>query len=456
MSAAYKQPCKAFASPLQIFDKPITLVCMVAAVWNGFATVPAFANTLICDNGCISSSPLLYADSPLDFWNRPVASWSDSQTTSTEALSADAMPRKEQQQHLQHLQHWRHRYEIRLTRDEKNLIVFDQYGSQHVFTPDGDYNYQAVTSNSGTLSLLGTESGSQYQWINGQRVEHLFRGSFPVTITAPGKPKISLYYHDQQLQSVREESGHLLEFFYKDAQLERVSSSTIRTGLATNAHCNASQTHTSSNESELSEYPETAESDNPDTQSNTAEQRCDTQANPVPGFGTIRPDNHVTSIDARPASCDSYFVQYYGTERGAKIEIGLRDLPPYSSMTPTVRSFPIVDFINGNELIVVRSRDLASPSFNDPLSDDALFARLMRDGAEISRLFLEPLREHGSVTATESGQTTTIENHDPLNLTLQLVIRHDMASASHWQQIERARAALQVRYGVRLEVVLIP
>jgi hypothetical protein len=126
-------------------------------------------------------------------------------------------------------------------------------------------------------------------------------------------------------------------------------------------------------------------------------------------------------------------------------------------MQTTVRSFPIIDFVNNNEWIVVRSRDLASPSFNDEETPNALFYRLMRDGREIQDRFLIPLEDEGFVTAQEQGVTTTLEaGVEPHNVILQLVIRHQIASPSHWQQIARARELLTQRYDIRLEIVIIP
>ena len=81
----------------------------------------------------------------------------------------------------------------------------------------------------------------------------------------------------------------------------------------------------------------------------------------------------------------------------------------------------------------------------------------MRDGKEIQDRFLTPMAEDGFVTAEEDGVTTTLEAMQAVqNLTLQLVIRDQIASPSHWQQIARARELLLERYDVRLEVVIIP
>ena len=126
-------------------------------------------------------------------------------------------------------------------------------------------------------------------------------------------------------------------------------------------------------------------------------------------------------------------------------------------MNATVRSFPIVDFVDGDRFIAVRSRDLSNPSFNDDSNQNALLYRLNRDGQEIFNSFIQPLDEAGSITTTENGITTKIiDDGKNRSVVLQLLIRDKIATPSHWQQIAQARENLAQRYQIVLEVVIIP
>ena len=149
-------------------------------------------------------------------------------------------------------------------------------------------------------------------------------------------------------------------------------------------------------------------------------------------------------------------MQYYGTDRGFAIESGLNLHAPYNTMQPTLRTFPVIDFIDDNALYVVTSRDLGNRTFNSPTRPDALLDQLLQDGEDIQTRFLDVLESEGSISASELGQTTTISADDVRPVVLQLVIRDGIASAAHWQQIAIAREELQRRYGITLEVVIIP
>ena len=138
---------------------------------------------------------------------------------------------------------------------------------------------------------------------------------------------------------------------------------------------------------------------------------------------------------------------------GERIETALAELAHYARYAPTVRSFPIVDFI-GAELRVVRSRDLALPSYDG--APGALYERLLRDGDDIVRQLLEPLARDGRVEVTELGRTTALGPLAGRPVVLELVVRHGFASGDQIAQIERARAALLERHGIRLRVIEIP
>jgi len=125
-------------------------------------------------------------------------------------------------------------------------------------------------------------------------------------------------------------------------------------------------------------------------------------------------------------------------------------------MLSTVRSFPVVDFINGSQMIVVKSRDLGSPTFNNVHNPNALLQQLLRDGKDIKRKFQEKLSSEGSISVTENAQTTVITAADVKSITLQVVVRDGIASHSHWQQLAQARDVLLARCGIELQIVVIP
>lgn len=320
---------------------------------------------------------------------------------------------------------WRHRFDIVITQDGPQLTVFDEQGLRHTFNANESGQYNPLSESSGTL----TKKNGEFHWTNSNAVHHKFQGSYLTEITSPDNETLRLQYTQQKLNTISNAYGDSISLNYHDNSLASLTTPDGRTVELANDVC-LTQT-----------YPET----------------CDTEQQPLANFQTNSHQSNVIRVDARPVSCESYFIEYFGTTRGSEIELGLSSHPPYRHMQTTVRSFPIIDFINGNQWIAVRSRDLASPSFNDADTPNALFYRLMRDGREIQDRFLSPLEENGFVTAEEDGVTTTLEaGVDPQNLVLQLVIRHQIASTAHWQQITRARELLAQRYNIELEVVIIP
>lgn len=326
---------------------------------------------------------------------------------------------------------WRHAYESRLTSDGNDRVIFDAFGQPHRFLRQADGRYLAATVSDGTLH----ESDGTLVWTDASGIATEFQGSFPTRLHFPDDQTLRLDYADGQLHSISDEQGEQIIIEHEDGEAPRVHLPDGRTTVLDADPC----------------LPQPTPGDATDE-----EDQCDTQANPVPGFDTIQTRPGVSTLDARPASCQSYFVEFYGTVRGEEIESGLARLPPYADMLPTNRSFPIIDFIDGNELVVVRSRDLASPSFNNPEDPEALHDRLLRDGAEIQSRFLEELQRDGAVTRTEEGRTTHIVQDPSRSISLHVLIRQNMASPEHWRQIEQARVELLQRYGIRLQVVIIP
>lgn len=186
------------------------------------------------------------------------------------------------------------------------------------------------------------------------------------------------------------------------------------------------------------------------------EQQCDIENADAHSFQAVPYTGPQMTLDARPESCESYFVQYYGTQRGFKIETGVHQYEPYSSMQSTIRTFPVIDFMDDANLYVVHSRDLGNRTFNSPSRPNALLDQLLADGEEIQTRFIDVINNEGSISAEEMGQSTTITSDQMRPVTLQLVIRDGIASADHWRQIETARVQLQARHGITLEVVVIP
>ena len=322
---------------------------------------------------------------------------------------------------------WRHSFDIVITQEGPQITVFDNLGVAHTFDPSAAGQFTPTMKNSGTLVL----NNGDFQWTNKEGVLHQFRGSYLSEITSTENDTLKLNYDNRRLSTISNAQGDSITLNYRANSLASITNPQGTTTQLSNHSCPAATT---------------SDSDN-----------CDTEQHPIPGFNLTPTQSNVVRLDARPASCESYFIEYFGTTRGSEIENGLSSLSPYRTMQSTVRSFPIVDFISGDSWIVVRSRDLASPSFNDEQTPNALFYRLMRDGKDIQDRFLTPLSDNGFVTAEEQGVTTTLEvGPNSQNVVLQLIIRDQIASSAHWEQIERARELLSQRYDIHLEVVIIP
>lgn len=325
-------------------------------------------------------------------------------------------------------QNWRHNFEIVLTKKGKQRVVFDQWGNKHVFSPTPSGDYKAQHSDSGRLNQ---NSSQHYLWTDQYNTQHLFKNSYPASIQYTGGNKLHLSYTNGLLSNVEDEPGNRLHLEYRNNKLVAL---TWPDGTV----------HPLNPPGD----PATPECDEPE--------QCDTQSNPPAGFHSGTTPEYATVLDARPGSCRSFFVEYYGTDRGDHVESGLALHPPYSQMTATVHSYPVIDFFNDERLLVVISRDLGAAGFNNPSDPDALLGRLLTDGRNIHRRFLEPLTEHGSISVTELGETTLIEALPERSLTLQLVIRHGMANEDQWAQIHQAREQLIQDYGITLEVLIIP
>lgn len=325
----------------------------------------------------------------------------------------------------------RHRYDIVLTRQGLDWVIFDELGNRHQFTQlvnttSANGGYLGTSTASGHLTVNGDEA----QWINAQGITHRFHGSLLTSISLPEGETLQLHYKKHVLDSITDPVGNAIHLVYENNQLQSISTP----------------------EGEILPTPiercDQLERAEPDV--------CDTSKNPLPDFEAKAHNASIQYLDIRPASCQSYFIDYYGAERGARIETAIANMPSYASMEQTVRSFPIIDFVNDRELISLQSRDLASPTFNDPARPNALLYQLLRDGKTMHQLIYEELKETGAIVVEESGQTTMLQNDPQHRLSLHLVVRHQMASSAQWVQIEQAREELERRYGIGLEVIVIP
>ncbi len=320
---------------------------------------------------------------------------------------------------------FRHRFDIVLTQNNSTFTIFDHQGIQHEFIKNEADVFHSPTG-SGNFFIEGNVG----HWTDNSGNHYQFQGSHLTRYSDAQGQILTMQYSNRRLSSITDENGNSVTLIYDEGELSGIRTPTDEFIDMTEHSCFL--------EDEISHD-------------------CDSETNPIPGFNNLSNHSGTTHIDIRPSSCESYFIEFFGTQRGTEVENALARASPYSSLIPTIRSYPIIDFIDGSNLIVVRSRDIANPSFNDPENPNALLYRLLRDGREIQTRFITPLIETGQVSTTEEGQTTTIQlGTTPPNITLQLVIRHQIASPAHWEQIARARSELLAKYGIVLEVVIIP
>ena len=346
---------------------------------------------------------------------------------------------------------WRHDLDIVLTLDDGDRVVRDGNQLRHVF-PTTNAAGEPTSDPRASGGEIAVRDGHPVWTRASDGADIAFRGSLPVKVTATDGRETFLRYADGRLVEVaRDGRRGTTRFAYERGRLSDV---TFPDGTAHALRVRADGTLTTRRYTAVLECdPEHPAPADAAESERDAEDRCDTASNPPPPSFTTSGVPGATRVDARPASCESYFVEHVGTERGTEIEAGLVGLPHYAGYDATVRSFPVVDFV-GRELRVVRSRDLSLPSYD--AVPDGLFDRLLRDGDDIVRGLLEPLARDGLVAASESGRTTVVLHRPERAVVLELVVRHGIASADQKGQIRRAAAELLARHGIRLRVVEIP
>lgn len=385
---------------------------------------------------------------------------------------------------------WRHEFDRVLTHDGAQRIVFDADGVQRTFvrSEEGARRFEAVETADGVLLRVG----DRYRWRRADGRVVNFEGSIPVSIEASDGSRIDLDHRDGHLVRARGGDGSVRHYRYREGRLVRVvdergnrldlalaEDGTLRLRAVPVTQPSAPESNPRPMYSQLTNLrstnprstsprptnPPFANLAQPDTEAHecqpdtaASETPCDTDLHPPPiGFGEPSDIPFAVRVDARPGSCRSYFEDYAGTARGAAIEDGLGAQRHYAAYESTVWSFPVIDFI-GAELRVVRSRDLALPSYNGsrPASGASLFDRLIRDGEDVHRYFLDPLARDGQLSVTEQGRTTSLSSGSNRPLVLEMVVRHGMASSAQIEQILRARIALRERFDIELRVIEIP
>ena len=161
-------------------------------------------------------------------------------------------------------------------------------------------------------------------------------------------------------------------------------------------------------------------------------------------------------VDIRPASCRSYFSDYPPIERGTRIQAALTRQGAMPGLSPTVRSFPHVDWVGDTELIVLHSRDLASSSLDAARRPDALYDRLLADARAVQRGLVDPLERHGTLAVRDGDSETRIDARPARRIVLTLLVRHGLASADQMRQIAAARRDIARLHGFELRVIEIP
>lgn len=339
---------------------------------------------------------------------------------------------------------WRFDFELDLVRAGTDLLVVEGDGGavRHAprrALPDGTWRWLA-TDGSGSL-IEGAAGEHSLRWPDGA-VTRFVRGRPTDTLDAEGRHRRWRYEGDRLSALVDDEAGTLA--IDRDA-----GGAAVRLRLP------------GGDELLVDGAPASAAPSAPRARPwCPADEGCDVAGSPPGEAFTTGP--HVpgaSTLDLRPASCRSYFVDYRGTGRGNRIEDAFDAVRAGRGLRHTARDFPVVDFVGADVLVSIRSRDLSSPTYANP-ARPALFDQLMRDGRDAERLLLGPLRDAGFVSASprdgERDALARIDAAPARRLVFELVIQHGVAGPDQIRQIERARAELAARHGIELRVLEIP
>jgi len=350
---------------------------------------------------------------------------------------------------------WNHSLDFRLFRDQENLELIKPDGTSLIFYPIDHELFQAKN-----LEKI-EKFNRHYHWHSNNRTT-IFYGSYPVTVRDKHST-IKLRYTNNQLDTIYDNNGNELHLSYSKMNfIDHVAPNRgepvtfqfdqfNRLASSSSAGITKHYSYTSSPPVMLCLPNEI------NAQPSISKQNCDNTTTPPPSTFTLSPQiANSIKIDLRPQSCRSYFTDYNGIKRGVELEGGMLSHPRYITLISTVRSFPIVDFIDGNVAIAVHSKDLNSKTYSSPNYPNGLYKSIVVDGKNAHEKFLEPLQEKGTVSATEKGNTTTINNNEIDSLTMELMIRAGVATPDQINQINRARLELLKRWKIKLVVVEIP
>lgn len=363
-------------------------------------------------------------------------------------------------------QGWRLNYDLLLTGDGHTRTIFDEHGRSHIFhAATKNMSSQKLhaeefipeNNNSGSLSI----DSSRYRWSrpDGSVIE--FQGSLPLKWIMQDGNILFLHYAAGRLLSVSDSSGAILSFNYNNNKLTSVTLPD-RTHLRYRFN-DSNKLMLSVDADHAKSLPLQANNNNSNLQFRSVGCResvedtfCDTEIHPPPDdFMTAASVPGTIRIDARPQSCGSYFTDFSSIDRGVLIENHFSFSDVFSTMEATVRSFPIVDFIDESQIHIAHSRDLTSDTYS-PGNENPLYDSLIQDGAEIVSVFLDPLQDAGFLSVNELGENTTIRLDQFDTVVLNLVIRFDIASPHQIVQIQQARQDLLEQYGIYLRVIEIP
>jgi YD repeat-containing protein len=353
---------------------------------------------------------------------------------------------------------WRHQFEVRLIANDELLEIIDESGNSLLFQSIEDDLYE------GDIPAMGSiiKDNNYFQWITGDQ-QTLFYGSYPVTINKKGIGVVKLRYEDGLLAHVFDNQGHSVNLRYNNNQsidkLIHTNGETISFEYDQYHRLASSSAPGIKHNYAYSSAPPVAIClpSYSQAEDQTDEGLCDDKdSEPSKAYELASSDAVFSKIDLRPSSCKSYFIEYNSIDRGVEIENGLFKHSRYASLIATVRSFPVVDFIDDREVVAVYSKDLNSRSYDPLLNPEGLYKSIVLDADKANRLFLNELETAGFVTAKENGQVTTLYKNQIDSLRMELVIQAGMATPSHLAQIESARQTLWSQHKIRLVVVQIP
>ncbi|MEE9334689.1 MAG: hypothetical protein V3U65_11435 [Granulosicoccaceae bacterium] len=358
---------------------------------------------------------------------------------------------------------WRHSYDVRLLQRDNKLELIKPDGTRQLFPPIDKHNYVADKNPKETI-----EHKLQHYHLTTPKKTTIFFGSYPVAVTKQDNSVINLRYKNGILSRLFTEKGDELLLSYADNGLLVGVAQTAGASIKFN-YDQYNRLASSRSPSSTSRYiyptsppivlctATTPYTHQQLSQQSAGDQQCDaSKVPPSSSFQLSQLDPHSTKIDLRPKSCRSYFVDYNGIDRGIKLEAGMLRHSRYNKLISTIRSFPVVDFIDGREAVAVSTKDLTSKTYNPIVNPVGLYTSIIQDAQKVNDKFLSKLQTLGSVSATEKGVTTTIASTQIDSLRMELMIQAGVATPTQLEQIERARLILLTKWNIKLITVIIP